>query len=212
MPGQLQIYNGALRILGERRLASLTTTSESRRLLDDAWGDGLTQGSVKLCLEMGQWSWATRTVLIDYSPSVEPPFGYRYAFDQPADLVRTVGVYQDEFCKTPLLEYATERRYWYTETESIYVQYVSNHTSYGGDPSLWSEIFVNMVQAALAVEIAPNLTESATKTQMAQKAWEQAMKLAKSLDAMEKPTKFLPEGSWVRARRGAWRNSMTDRC
>lgn len=201
---KLTLFNGALRILGERRLASLTENRESRRLLDDSWADGLTSGPVKRCLEMGQWSFALRTILIDYSPSVDPPFGYQYAFDQPTDLVRTTGIYQDEYCQVPLLDYSTERRYWYADTESIYVQYVSNHTSYGGDPSMWSQLFVDMVEAALAMDIAPNLTQGEGKVKMAERAWKQAMALAKANDAMEKPTRFPPTGSWIKARRGSF--------
>lgn len=141
MATQLSIYNGALRILGERKLASLSENREPRRLLDAAWGAGASEGQIRLCLEMGQWTFATRTVMIDYSPSVDPPFGYRYAFDHPDDLIRTVGVFCDEYCTQPLLQYATERGYWYASQQSIYVQYVSSHASYGGDTSQWTEIF-----------------------------------------------------------------------
>lgn len=68
-----------------------------------------------------------------------------------------------------------------------------------------------MVQAALAMEIAGNLTQSGGMEQKAQRAWEQAMRLAKSLDAMERPTVFPPQGRWVTSRRTLSRNSLSDR-
>ena len=37
---RLKLYNGALTIIGERSIASLTTNEESRRLLDNQWNDG----------------------------------------------------------------------------------------------------------------------------------------------------------------------------
>lgn len=212
MPTKLSIYNGALRIVDERKLASLTENREPRRLLDEAWADGRTEGQVKMCLEMGQWTFATRTVQIDFSPSVDPPFGHRYAFDYPEDLVRTIGVFSDEFCTQPLLEYATERRYWYSSLATIYVQYVSNHTSFGADTSLWTELFVQTVEAALAMEIAGNLTQSEAKVQKAERAWKTVLQLAKSNDAMERPTAFTPPGNWTLARRGnSLRQSRWDR-
>lgn len=201
MTDKLSIYNGALRLLKERRLSSLTENREPRRLLDDAWDDGQTSGVVKYCLEMGQWTFATRTVQIDYSPSVEPDFGYRYAFDQPSDMVKPVGIYSDGYCQLPLLDYVDERHYWFCDVPTFYARYVSNDTSYGADISLWPETFVNMVQARLATEIAMNLTSSENLMVMADRAWKVAKKEALSSDAMRKPTAFAPPGRWGQARR-----------
>lgn len=209
MTTRLGLYNGALRILSERKLASLTENREPRRLLDDAYGDGQTEGSVKLCLELGQWTFAMRTVQIDYSPSIEPPFGYRYAFDQPSDMVDVCGIFSDEFCTQPLLHYADERHYWYCDLQTIYVQYVSNHTSYGADLSLWPESFTKVVEADLAREIAGNLTQGENKIVLANRAFDTALRIAKSGDAMRKPTKFMPQGGWVTTRRSGYSGERT---
>ncbi len=199
---KLGLYNGALRILKERKLASLTENREPRRLLDDVYGDGQAEGAVKYCLEMGQWTFATRTVRLDYSPSVEPPFGYRYAFDQPEDMVDVCGVFHDEYCQQPLLHYADERHFWYCDLQTIYVRYVSNHTSYGADLSLWPETFAKLVEAYLAKEIVGNLTQGENKALLAEKAWKAAKTEARSGDAMRKPTAFPPPGTWGLSRRG----------
>lgn len=208
---RLALYNGALRILKERKLASLTEAREPRRLLDDAWGDGSTTGAVRLCLETGQWTFATRTVQIDYSPSVTPSFGYPYAFDQPADLVRTVGVFSDAECTAPLLQYVDERRYWYANLQTLYIKYVSNHAAYGADLSLWPENFAKLVEARLALEIAGNLTQGDDKIALADRAWKIAKREARSFDAMNKPTAFAPEGGWNASRRGNSRQSLWNR-
>src|SRR5688572_9866315 len=112
---KIRLFNDALRLCKERKLATLTDNREGRRLLDEAWGDGSTNGSVRRCLEMGQWTFATRTQQLDYSPSVSPTFGFRYAFDYPEDFVRLAGIYEDEFCQSPLLKYSAERAYWYCD-------------------------------------------------------------------------------------------------
>lgn len=208
---KLGLYNGALRIIKERKLASLTEGRESRRLLDDAYGDGSTNGAVRYCLEMGQWTFATRSVQIDYSPSVTPSFGHRYAFDRPSDLVRVCAVCQDEYFKVPLLEYVDERNYWYASQQTIYVKYVSNGASYGADLSLWPESFVKTVEAYLAKEIVSSLTQDDKILQRAYSIWDAEEKKAKSIDAMNKPTSFPPQGAWVSSRHGRSNRSLSDR-
>jgi len=202
MTTQLSLYNGALRLCKERKLASLSENREPRRLLDDAWGAGATGGAVKACLQAGQWTFATRTSQADATPSVEPSFGYRYAFNQPEDMVRVTGVAMDQYFTEPLLQYTDERGYWYCDLPTIYVRYVSNDTSYGGDMSLWPESFVKVVEAYLAREVGPNLMQGSRVFEELNAVYEKFLKEAKSVDAMNSPTKFAPAGSWVRARSG----------
>jgi hypothetical protein len=197
---KLGLYNGALRILKERRLASLGENREARRLLDEVYSDGTTQGAVIACLEMGQWTFATRSGQLDYSPSVTPAFGYSYAFDQPADMVNICGIWADERMQQPLLDYRDERRFWYCDNQTIYIAYVSKDANYGIDLSLWPESFQSMVEAYLAKEIAGNLTNGDDKVILAEKAFEAARTEARSKDAMKKPTAFLPPGTWATAR------------
>lgn len=200
MATKLSLYNGALRLCRERKLASLSENREPRRLLDDAWGDGSTVGSVRRCLELGQWTFATRTVRLDSSPSVQPDFGYRYAFDQPADMVDVCGLWTDEHGQCPLLAYVDERHYWYADIDPIYASYVSNDAEYGADLSLWPQTFADFVEADLADQVVGSLTGADSKY-VADKLKERR-KDAKSGDAMRKPTRFMPAGSWSSARGG----------
>src|SRR4051812_45278724 len=107
-------------------MAALTDTGEARRLLDDVWGDGSTTGAVKHCLQMGQWTFATRTAAVAYDTGIDPDFGHPYAFEQPTDLVRTMAICEDEFFNVPLLDYVDERGYWYASIQTLYVKWVSN--------------------------------------------------------------------------------------
>lgn len=204
MTDQLSLYNGALRICKERKLTSLSGNYESLRLLDAAWGDGATTGAVKHCLQLGQWTFATRSVQADASPSVEPPFGYRYAFDQPTDMVRPVGIFFDPQMQLPLLQYVDERHFWYCDYPTIYVRYVSNLPEYGADYANWPESFVKLVEAYLAREIVGNLTQGDAQRERVEKEFEATLKSALSLDAMNTPTRFPPVGQWEGARRGRY--------
>lgn len=197
MTTKLGLYNAALRMIGERQLVSLTESREPRRQLDTAWDDG----AVDACLEAGLWNFAMRTVMLDYSPSIEPDFGYRRAFDKPTDFVRVASVCQDEFFKQPLLQYTDEVGFWFADLDTIFVQYVSNDASYGNDLSLWPETFKEFVQAHLASKIVMSLTQDKAKTAEVRDERKRLLKEALNKDAQANPTQFMPQGTWVSSRR-----------
>lgn len=196
MTTQLSIYNAALRHIGERELASLTENREPRRVLDAVWDDDF----VDTCLEEGFWNFATRAIKITYSPSVEPPFGYRYAFDIPNDHVRTVAVCSDEYFNSPLTAYAVEGEYWFSDLQELYIKYVSNDNAFGMDFSLWPKTFTRWVELHMASLICERLTQNATKQEQLLKRAKRMLIDAKSKDAMAEATQFMPPGSWSRSR------------
>lgn len=198
MPSKLSVYNGALREVGERKLASLSENREPRRVLDSIWDDD----ALKTCLAAGQWNFATNSIELTYSPSITPAFGYTYAFDKPDDWVRTTAVCSDENQQCPLLHYKDEGDYWYADLDTIYVSYVDSGTSYGGDYGKWPANFTRYVETWIAARICMSLTQNQSKRDNLERDAEVWLVKAKSTDAMEDPTKFLPEGSWSRARRG----------
>ena len=155
---KLSLYNGALLECGERAIASLTEDREPRRLLDRAWDAGV----VNFCLGQGQWRFATRTVQLAASTTIEPTFGYRKAYEIPDDHIRTTSLCSDEYMNTPLLRYTTEQNYFFTDVEPIFLGYVSNGAGYGGDFSLWPEDFIEYVHAYLASKIIKKLYQSGT--------------------------------------------------
>lgn len=203
---QLDLYNNALRMCGERTLASLTENREPRRLLDAVWADNL----IDTMLEEGQWIFATRAVSLTYSPSVEPAYGYSYAFNQPTDMIRVTGVYEDDKFNFPLNQYMDVGGYWFSDFDTIYIKYVSNDPAYGGDLSLWTNRFQKFVSAYMALEIAPRLTQAENRITALQKEYTKRRTEARSLEAMKEPTKKLPDGSWVRSRWGRTNDRSCD--
>lgn len=198
MTDQLSLYNGALRIIEERKLASTSENRETARLLGDVWDDG----AVEACLEQGLWLFAMRSGAIDYTSSVEPPFGYRYAFNKPADYVRTAAVATDEYFNVPLNQVSDESGFWYADITPIYVKWVSKDSAYGLDMSRWPQTFIFYVQSYLAKRIVGRVTKSATRVELTEKNYEKALLDARSKDCMNDGVKFPPPGSWTAARAG----------
>lgn len=196
MADRLSIYNGALGLLGERKLASLSENRKSRRALDTAWDSDFDD----YVLSRGLWNFALRTVQATYSTDVTPDFGYRYAFDKPSDWVRTAQVSADEYFNYPLDAYADEQDYLWTDLQIIYWQYVSNDNSYGGSISRWTAAFVKYVEAYLAELTANEITSNRTDAEAMGKLAKKRLTDARSIDAMDQPNTFGPYGSWVNAR------------
>ena len=202
---KLSIYQGACLALGERKVVSLTENRETRRALDDVW----TRDGVKTCLQAGFWNFAMRGMQYDYSPSVEPTFGYRRAFDKPTDWLRTAAVCEDEFFKVPLLAYSDEAAYWFADLDTIYVRYVSGDTNYGFDYAKWPQNFQRYVELYFAWSICERILQSTEKKRDLERDMEVMLRKAKSTDAMDEATAMLPPGSWTQARLG--RRSHLDR-
>lgn len=196
---QLDAYNGALRRLGSRRLASLSEAREPRRVLDDIWNNG---ALVNYALERGEWNFALRSVQGAYNPAIEPEFGFRRAFDKPSDFRRLAGLSADEYFRIPLtaLEYTDEGGYWLSDHDTLYIRYVSSHVSYGHDSSRWTESFRYYLETCLAFEACERITNSDTKLQLIERDQRKYLAQAKSTDAMQEGVKFRPPGSWVMSR------------
>lgn len=196
MTTKLTLYSGTLRILGERKLASLSEDNKARRVLDDIWDEG----AVDYCLGQGQWSFATRTQELTASTSIEPSFGYANAFEIPSDWKATVAICTDSYFNSPLIGYNVEAGILYCDYETIYVKFVSNASTFGGDYSLWSISFVNYVQTYIALQACEILTQSKSKKADLEKDLKQARLIALNNDRQNKPAQFPVRGSWSRSR------------
>ena len=198
MATKLSIYNGALNVLGERKLSSLSDNVESRLKLDDIYDNDF----VDRVLEMGLWRFAKRSVELQASTTITPSFGFQFAFEFPSDWIRTIGIWQDEFMFTPLNSYNVEGRVWFTELETIYVAYVSNDSQFGSDLSIWPGAFTEMSEHYLGYKVAPRLTGVSFNERELERKWKTKLAESKAIDAMEAPAKFKPLGAWANSRQG----------
>jgi hypothetical protein len=204
MADKLSLYNGALRNLNERPLATLTDPVKSRRELDRVF-----DGAVKFCLEQGYWNFATRTAKFTPEVGFVAAFGYKNQFLNPADYLRLAAICHDEYFQSPNNSFTEEAGSWYSDSEELYVSYISNDANYGLNYSRWPESFTNYVEMYLASQVAGVLTGD--KDKVPEDELRRAMVNAKSKDAMNEPAKFLPPGQFTSARRGSRNNDRGSR-
>jgi hypothetical protein len=197
---QLTLYNGALLRCEERGLASLTEAREPRYLLDSVW-NGSTS-AIDYCLEMGQWNFAIRSVQADYSPSVEPAFGYTRAFNKPTDWLRTAAVASDQYFTAPLEAMFDEGGYWYADLDTIFVRFVSNDINYGNNMGLWPPAFTMTVEAYLASRVVGRIAKAEDIKDRVMKEWSVLVKDARGKNAMDTGRQTFPRGTWSRSRIG----------
>ncbi len=198
MTDRLSLYNNALtRHLGERRLGSLTEERGPRRQLDEIWDAGF----VDDCLEQGLWNFAMRSMKVEFSESIEPPFGYQRAFDHPDDMIRIASVCEDEYYWTPLLKYQDEGAFWFCDLDAIFIRFVSNGADYGNDLANWPLSFTRWAEGYMATQAVEIVTKSKTNLEKLEKKVNKLLITARGRDAMKDPTRFTPEGTFVQSRR-----------
>lgn len=205
MASKLAIYNDALGMLGERKLAGLTEDREPRRVLDDFW-----DGVVLYALERGFWNFAMRTKLIDSSASYDPAFGFTFAFEKPSDWVRTYVIADNDHLQPPLMRYVDEGGFWYADVDPLYVRFVSSDVEWGRNLSLWPESFSEYVSDRLAVKACKRITGGNPSDDMLASE-KRSLGVARSRDAMDEPAGFPPTGSWVNSRGSSGVRSRWDR-
>ena len=196
MTTRLKVYNEALRMCGERSIASLTEAREPRYLLDEVYSNG----GYDFCLAQGFWQFATKSVQFDYDTDITPAFGLQRAFSKPTDWVKTSAVCSDEHYQSPLLQYYDEAGYWYADIDTIYVKYVSNATDYGYDLSIWPQPFADYVAAHFASRIVTKLTSDENKKETIERDKKKLLLLAKNHDGSSQPQQFPARGNWASSR------------
>jgi hypothetical protein len=195
MTTKLELYNAALEHLGERHLASLSEETERKRKLDDVYAR-----CTGYCLERGMWNFGKRTISISKSTDIVPEFGFNNAFEKPDDWVRTMRIADHENFNSPLMHMQDEAGVWYADCDPLYVEYVSNGTSYGMNLSKWPETFTDYVAVRLARLICRGITSSEEKLDSLTKAELKALKVARANDAMNQPPGIPPPGTWATSR------------
>ena len=201
---QETIFNGALtRHLGQRALTTAEisgNTVEAARVLNAIWDDSF----IIDCLEDSYWTFATRTSMFDFSPSVQPEFGYLYSYNIPEDHIRLCGFWSDDRQNVPIIKYAEEAGYWFTDFQTVFISYISSSPEYGLDMSRWPPAFCRWIECYLALQACYRITADAALEQRLEKRNKQLRTEARSKNAMQKPTSFPATGSWVISRQNGW--------
>lgn len=196
MASRLEIYKGALRLLGDAHgLSSLTEEGPARRALDDAWSP-----AIEYMLAKGLWNFAIRSVELSNDEDVEPLFGYDYSFSKPDDWVRTVSLSDDATFREGYEDYEDETSHWYCNVDPIYVRYISNDAEYGLDIAKWRQPFAKALEAYLAFECGLPISADRGNRNDLYSLHKGLLKDAKALDAVDERVRLRPEGRLVKAR------------
>lgn len=201
MATRLGIWNGALLLLGETRLATETEAREARYTIEDQY-----ETVVKWMLERAYWNFALTREEFDSAGTAVT--GFQYKFEKPPEWVKTFIVSDNLESSHPVpIRYADEGGFWHADINPIQVIYVS--LDLGTDETLWPASFQYAAEAELAFRLAPKL--AASRAEEMKKLSKDALRDAKSQDALDEGVKTAPPGRWIRARLGSSRSDGGNR-
>lgn len=194
MATKLGVYQDALRLLGDVRLATTSDDVESRYALDDAWDD-----AIVYMLRYAPWRFALATT--DPTQSGAGVGGFTYGFTKPADWLRTHAIFVDASGRECPVDVKEQAGSWSANVDSITVRYISDDYT---DPGDWTENFASALAAYLAFTCCERITGDAERTEKLGEYARSEANRAASLDAD-------PEDAWLRHQlSGAFRSATRE--
>lgn len=145
---KLTVYNDALLLIGERKLATETDNVPSRYELDTAYDD---PSAASYCLELTKPKFSLKTAHLG-TPTVPTNHGLANEYAFPSDYISIHSVFADADLDQPISRYIIEGQTIACDTgPDIWMRYVSS-----GQPlTAWTPSFAGVVSAYLAWKIAP---------------------------------------------------------
>jgi len=190
---QLDIYNKALYLLGERALATIDEAREPRYVLDAIYN----LDAVNQCLELAKPAFARKTVKLT-GGTAGTTHDFASVYDLPSDYVTMVGAYSDAHLSQRVEDYIVEGLTIASDYDPLYVRYISS----GYTMSDWNPAFANLVAAYLAMESATRLDGEEQDRLTA--VFQGRLKFSIELDADEEPrkrsnpTSFTLNSDWLK--------------
>jgi len=185
------IYNDALLIMGLDEITANDNDSDRRSKLDHAVNADL----VESVLEDTGWNFGLTSIKSQYDPSIEPEFGYTRAHEKPIDMQIVFGIFSDEYMETPHKRYKDEGDYFFTDLDTLYIQYVDD--TFLSMPSDWPVYFRRLIAARLAKDTALSLGGDKLN---ADAEYSDRKFSAMSTDVMNSPPRILSQGNWTGSR------------
>lgn len=203
MPGETDVINVALRLVGAEPIVSLTDGTPSANVADDLYEEVRDD-----LLRQNPWNFATKRRKLAQS-AIIPVFEFERAFPLPDDWIRTISVHDNDAGHGTVLyrhEQVGEQNVIMASSDEIWVRYVARVT----DPNLMSSDFRRALAVALARDLSIALASSSTlQAQLASQA-DRALARARSVDAMGGFPELRPRGSWATSRRGRRDDFLSD--
>ncbi len=185
----VSICNKALILLGGDTISSLTDDTKAAILCNNIFD--ITKNSL---LRVSNWNFAVKRLALALNVAT-PAWGYSFSYSLPQDFLRLLEK-EDE----NIYPFKIEGRALLTDdpgsSSSINIRYISKID----DPNLFDALFVDLLAARLAVELATPLTDSATRKKEAIDLYRSLFPDSVFIDSLEEPIDQMPEGSWVTSR------------
>ena len=189
MASETSIANGALILLGERRIDSLDEGSPTANVLKERYPE-IRDAS----LRAHPWNFATTRASLAAS-STAPTWKYARAFPFPNDLLRLLLV--DNPGHEP---YEVEGRTIVTDLGApLQIQYTKQVT----DVAQMDSLFREALSAALAADVAEAITGSTQKVDTMRQIFAAKLSAARTPDAPEPTPPIFADGDWLDSREEA---------
>jgi len=184
MPSEVDICNLALQRLGAKTISSLSDDSTAARECNRVYAHARDSE-----LRAHPWSFARdRTSLA--ADSTDPAFGYAKQYTLPSDYLRLLPTaLQDDF-------QIENGKILTDDTAPLKIVYIKRET----DPNKFDQLFVDLLVARIARDLAEKITQSKTKIELAQAIYEEMRKEARKVNAFERPSLEPPTDPWITAR------------
>lgn len=176
MATEVSICSNALRRLGDDPITSLTDDTERARLCNSFYQDAR-----DACLRSHPWNFAiTRASLAKLSDAPAYGFNYQYALPTNPYCLRVLEMeYKDYIFKVENV--ATHGRVLLTDEGTANILYIARIT----DTNLFDPMFVDVLTAKLAVDLAYPVTNSQQVQTNMQKLYQLKLSEARSIDGQE---------------------------
>lgn len=209
---KLSLFQDALRLIADARLATITDDVESQYALSDAWDE-----AVSFCLRQAPWRFALNTASLVAGGS--PVAGYAYSFARPSDWLRThtIAIIGPDGREHPvdLREQGVTISANVAALSMRYVGIGYANPELADNP--WPEHFAQAVAAYLAFLVVERVTGERAATTRFSQLFNQLLGEAVRIDAVPED-RWLPyqrtgdmlTGARTLLQQGFWRFAMTD--
>lgn len=190
-----EICNMAVSWLGGKRITSVDDDDTLEARLCRANYDL----ARKAVLEDREWTFAVKRDM--FTPLVDPPlFGFSYAFEIPAYVLRVINVYDPGMSnRTHLIgiDHVIEGNKIYANLETIYVRYIEDVEI----TTFFSALFDQALAAYIAANIAVGLTENQSMQENMHMLYLMKLDAAAASDSLQGTREMLDRSTLERSRR-----------
>lgn len=181
---KVDIYNIALTLLGDHRLATATDDVESRYALDASW-----DRAVAFVFQAAFWRFAIKTASLTHNGALTALPGYTSTFALPAGYYRPHAIFVLSGSRECPLEIRQQGVTLHANTTPIYLRYVDSTLI--ATLTNWPETVANALGAYLAFVTAARISQDPQAPDAMFAVWQQYFATAQAIEA-------IPDDPWLR--------------